>query len=158
MHSNNRFLVLNLLAIVAGMLMLTAASVPLYKLFCQATGYGGATGRALHAPLEAGSRTFTVTFNADVHPGLPWKFYPERRSVKVTVGKQALAYFRAENLSNHPITGRAIYNVIPLEAGSYFFKIQCFCFSNQTLLPGQKVDMPVLFYIAPGVSKDTNMD
>lgn len=140
------------------MLMLTAASVPLYKLFCQATGYGGTTERAEHAPLGAGTRSFTVTFNADTHPGLPWKFMPEQKSVKVTVGKQAVAYFHAENLSNHPITGRAIYNVVPLEAGSYFFKIQCFCFSNQTLLPGQKVDMPVLFYIDPKVSSDRNMD
>ena len=140
------------------MLLLTAASVPLYKLFCQATGYGGATERAEHAPLKAGSRIFTVTFNADTHPGLPWKFTPEQKSVDVTVGKQAVAYFRAENLSNHPVTGRAIYNVVPLEAGSYFFKIQCFCFNNQTLLPGQKVDMPVLFYIDPKVSGDRNMD
>ena len=140
------------------MLLLTAASVPLYRIFCTATGYGGATERAEHAPAQAGTRIFTVTFNADVHPGMPWKFIPEQKSVRVTVGKQALAYFRAENLSDKPVTGRAVYNVVPLEAGAYFFKIQCFCFSNQTLEPHQTVDMPVLFYVDPKVTQDRNMD
>ena len=154
----NTILVLNLVAIVAGMLMLTAASVPLYRIFCQVTGYGGTTERSSHAPGHVLNRTFTVTFNADVHPGMPWAFRPLQKSVRVRVGQQARIYYESENRSNHAITGRAVYNVVPFEAALYFKKIQCFCFSNQTLAPGQKAVMPVLFYIDPQVMGDSQMD
>ncbi len=141
---------------IAAMLGLTAASVPLYRLFCAATGYGGTTRVAETAPAEAVERTIKVRFNADVDPKLPWRFEPEQREVEVRLGEQHLAYFRAENRSDHVITGQAAYNVTPDKVGAYFDKIACFCFSEQVLQPGQKVDMPVSFFVDPAILADAN--
>jgi len=155
---SNKNLVLNLVAIVVGMLLLTASSVPLYRLFCQVTGYNGATREATHAPAKIINRDITIRFNADTAPGLLWEFKPAQKSLKVKVGKQALAHYVARNLSDHPITGHAVYNVLPLTAGAYFVKIQCFCFKEQTLEAHQRALMPVTFYIDPAIMDDHDMD
>jgi cytochrome c oxidase assembly protein subunit 11 len=145
-----------LASVVIGMLGLTAAAVPLYRLFCQATGYGGTTQRAEAAPDQGLDRTITVRFNADVDPDLPWSFAPEQRQVEVRIGEQSLAFFRARNRSDHAIVGQATYNVTPFKAGPYFSKIACFCFEEQVLQPGQEVDMPVSFYVDPAILDDRN--
>jgi cytochrome c oxidase assembly protein subunit 11 len=158
MANKNTTLAVNLAAIVAGMFMLAYASVPLYRLFCQVTGYNGTTQEAKHAPDHVINRDVTVRFNADISPGLLWEFRPGQKSLKVKVGQQAMTHFVARNLSDKPITGRAVYNVLPLTAGAYFVKIQCFCFTEQTLQPGAEVNMPVVFYIAPSIVNDHDMD
>ncbi len=149
---------MNLLAIVAGMVMMAYASVPLYRLFCDVTGYGGTTREAKAAPGKIYDREIIVKFNTDVDPALRWEFKAGEYEHKVKVGQQALTYFVAHNLENKPVKGRAIYNVVPFKAGQYFNKIQCFCFSEQTLQAGQKVDMPVSFFIDPKMLDDPEMD
>jgi cytochrome c oxidase assembly protein subunit 11 len=153
---NNRTLAL-LIAVIGVMTGLAFASVPLYRLFCQTTGYGGTTQRAETAPGATGTRTVTVRFNADVAQGLPWRFEPEQASVVVRLGQSTLIYYRAENLSDERVTGQASYNVTPDQAGPYFSKISCFCFKEQTLDPHQKVDMPVTFFVDPAMLKDKDM-
>jgi cytochrome c oxidase assembly protein subunit 11 len=148
--------VVALAGVMAGMLGLTAAAVPLYRLFCQATGYGGTTQRAEAAPEQGLERTITVRFNADVDPDLPWSFAPEQRQIEVRIGEQSLAFYRARNRSDHAIVGQATYNVTPFKAGPYFSKIACFCFEEQVLQPGQEVDMPVSFYVDPAILDDRN--
>jgi cytochrome c oxidase assembly protein subunit 11 len=143
-----------LVSVVVGMLGLTAAAVPLYRLFCQVTGYGGTTQRAAAAPDQGLDRTITVRFNADVDPDLPWSFQPEQRQIEVRIGEQSLAYYRARNRSDHPVVGQAVYNVTPFKAGPYFDKIACFCFDEQVLGPGEEVDMPVSFYVDPEILND----
>jgi cytochrome c oxidase assembly protein subunit 11 len=143
-------------SVIVGMLGLTAAAVPLYRLFCQATGYGGTTQRAEAAPGRELERTITVRFNADVDPDLPWSFAPEQRQMEVRIGEQNLAFYAARNRSDHPIVGQATYNVTPFKAAPYFTKIACFCFDEQTLQPGEAVDMPVSFYVDPGIVSDPN--
>jgi cytochrome c oxidase assembly protein subunit 11 len=142
--------------IIAGMLALTAAAVPLYRLFCQVTGYGGTTQRAEAAPGGQLDRTIRVRFNADVAPDLPWSFAPEQHQIEVRIGEQNLAFYRARNRSEHPIVGQATYNVTPFKAGPYFSKIACFCFEEQILQPGEEVDMPVSFYVDPAILSDPN--
>jgi cytochrome c oxidase assembly protein subunit 11 len=143
-----------LTGVIAGMLGLTAAAVPLYDLFCRVTGYGGTTQVAEDVPDALGSQTITVRFNADVDPALPWAFTPEQRQVTVTLGEQSLAFYHARNRSSHPIVGQAVYNVTPFKAGPYFGKIACFCFDEQVLQPGEEVDMPVSFYVDPAILSD----
>jgi cytochrome c oxidase assembly protein subunit 11 len=140
--------------IVLAMLGLTAASVPLYRLFCQVTGYGGTTQVAKEAPGAATGRTIKVRFNADIGDGLPWGFQPVQREVEIPIGEQQLAFYRAENRSAQPVVGQAVYNVTPHKAGLYFDKIACFCFEEQTLQPGQSVDMPVSFFVDPAILDD----
>jgi len=158
MASRSNFsLVLNLLALVAGMVMLAYASVPLYRMFCEVTGYGGTTRQGKYVQGKVLDKTITVTFNADTDPNLPWQFRPGEKSRKVRIGEQGLTYFVAHNKSNAPVTGRAIYNVVPHLAGQYFVKVACFCFSEQTLQPGQEVNMPVSFYIDPAIVNDPDL-
>jgi cytochrome c oxidase assembly protein subunit 11 len=145
---------LALASVIVGMLGLTAAAVPLYRLFCQATGYGGTTQRAEAAPGQQSERTITVRFNADVAQDLPWTFAPVERAVQVRPGEQQLAFFRAHNGSGRPIVGTATFNVTPFKAGRYFDKIACFCFEDQTLRAGETVDMPVSFYVDPAILDD----
>jgi cytochrome c oxidase assembly protein subunit 11 len=147
-----------LAGVVAGMVGLSFAAVPLYRMFCQATGYGGTTQRAETAPGTGGERVITVRFNADVDPNLPWRFEPEQTAVSVKVGEQGLAYFKATNLSNETIVGQALFNVTPLKAGLYFDKVQCFCFNAQRLDPRQSADMPVTFFVDPNIVNDRNLD
>jgi cytochrome c oxidase assembly protein subunit 11 len=150
----NAVTALLLTGVIAGMLGLTAAAVPLYRLFCQVTGYGGTTQVAEQAPEAIADRTITVRFNADVDPALPWAFAPEQGQMEVRPGEQSLAFYRARNRSERPIVGQAVYNVTPYKAGRYFSKIACFCFEEQVLQPGEEVDMPVSFYVDPAILSD----
>ncbi len=132
------------------------ASVPLYRMFCQVTGFGGTTQKAIggSAPGAVGSQTMSVRFDANHSPSLPWKFHQEVNREIVKVGEQEIAFFIAKNLSDKPVSGTASFNVTPNQAGKYFTKIQCFCFTKQTLQPGQQVRMPVVFYVDPAILKD----
>jgi cytochrome c oxidase assembly protein subunit 11 len=147
-----------LLGVIAGMVGLSFAAVPLYRLFCQVTGYGGTTQRAAAAPGAVPGRLITVRFDAEVNPDLPWKFEPEQGSIAVKVGEPATAFYKATNLSQESVIGQAVFNVTPLKAGLYFDKIQCFCFTEQRLAPGESEDMPVTFFVDPDILKDRNLD
>ena len=147
-----------LLGIVVVMGGLAYASVPLYRWFCQVTGFGGTTQVAAAAPAELHERSVTVRFNADVNSALPWRFQPVERSVKVRLGEERLAFYRAKNLADRPVTGTATFNVTPAKAGPYFSKLDCFCFTEQTLEAGRSVDMPVSFYVDPELAEDRNLD
>ena len=141
-------------SVITFMLGLTAVSVPLYDLFCRVTGFGGTPRVASEAPDAATGQTVTVEFNADVGAGLPWRFQPAQRSLTVPVGAETLAFYEAENRSDGPVVGRAVYNVTPHKIGGYFAKIHCFCFEEQTLQPGQRVEMPVSFFVDPAMLSD----
>jgi cytochrome c oxidase assembly protein subunit 11 len=143
-----------LTGVIAGMLGLTAASVPLYRLFCQVTGYGGTTQRAEQAPDQISDRTIKVRFNAEVAQGIPWSFEPEQREIEIRIGEQQLAFYRARNNGERPIVGTATFNVTPNKAGSYFSKIDCFCFTEQVLQPGESADLPVSFFVDPAILDD----
>ncbi|KNA26021.1 hypothetical protein SOVF_000090 [Spinacia oleracea] len=156
-----------LTALVFGMVGCSYAAVPLYRRFCQATGYGGTVQRreTVEEKIARHSQDGTVTkreivvqFNADVADGMQWKFTPTQREVRVKPGESALAFYTAENKSSTPIVGVSTYNVTPMKAAVYFNKIQCFCFEEQRLLPGEQVDMPVFFYIDPEFETDPRMD
>ncbi|HYH19187.1 MAG TPA: cytochrome c oxidase assembly protein [Azospirillum sp.] len=154
----NRVVLVSLLALVAGMVGLAYASVPLYALFCRVTGFGGTTQRAEAAPGTVLERTVTVRFNADVNGSLPWSFRPNQREVKVKLGETALVSYHAENRGTQPVTGTAVFNVTPDKAGIYFNKIECFCFTEQVLQPGQSIDLPVAFFVDPAAAGDVNME
>ena len=132
---------------------LSFAAVPLYDLFCRVTGFAGTPGVAASAPGGAG-HAVTVRFNADVAPGLPWRFEPVERQLTVEAGGSVLAFYRATNDGAEPVTGTATFNVTPLQAGQYVQKIDCFCFEEQRLDPGQTVDMPLTFYVDPAIAAD----
>jgi len=134
------------------------AAVPLYEIFCQVTGYGGTTQVAKMAPDEVLKRKMIIRFNADTDQALPWKFAPTQDKAEVLVGENAIAFYRARNLSDRAIVGMATFNVTPLKAGQYFNKIECFCFSEQRLEPGGEVDMPVSFFVDPAISEDPNLN
>ena len=140
-----------LVGVVSGMVGLAYASVPLYRLFCAVTGFDGTPHRAAVAPTEISDRVIRVTFTADVAGDLGWKFQTEQRQLALKVGESKLAFYTAENLESKAVTGRATFNVSPEVFGAYFTKIECFCFTEQTLQPGQKVEMPVSFFIDPAV-------
>jgi cytochrome c oxidase assembly protein subunit 11 len=142
-----------LLLIVAGMVALVAVTPTLYRAFCEATGFNGTTQRADKAP-GAVAGQIGVRFDANTHPGLPWRFEPEQTTVRIKPGAQTKIFYRAQNLSARPWTGQAVYNVSPDTVGKYFKKIQCFCFSEQTLKAGETVDMPVVFFVDPAIKKD----
>lgn len=138
----------------AAMLGLGFAAVPLYQLFCQVTGFAGTTQRVDEATatqrlatVQTQTRMLSIRFDSNIGGGLPWEFYPEKKRVTVGVGGKSMAIFIAKNLSDKPVKGRAVFNVTPEQVGRYFSKIQCFCFTEQTLQPGQEVRMPVLFYV-----------
>ena len=148
-----------LLGIVGAMCVLTAFSVPLYRLFCAATGYNGTTQRATEAATEiVKDRTITVQFYANVAPGLDWEFRPEQRSVDVHPGETKVIKYKAFNMSREPVTGTATFNVTPAKAGLYFDKLQCFCFTAQRLAPGQSADLAVQFFVDPDIAQDHNDD
>jgi cytochrome c oxidase assembly protein subunit 11 len=152
--------------VAVAMLGLGYASVPLYRIFCQVTGFAGTPQRSTLAQAinaeqmakSAGGRTFSIRFDANTAPDVPWAFRPRQVTDTVQVGERDMAIFEAKNLSAVPITGSASFNVEPEQAAPYFSKIQCFCFTSQTLQPGQEVTMPVLFYIDPKALDDPNMD
>ena len=141
---------------VAGISFMTGlgwASVPLYRMFCEATGLNGTTQRGLVAPGAVG-RDVQVNFDANVGGKLPWRFMPEQASQTVTVGEREMTTFVATNTSAKPVMGSATFNVTPAQAGKYFTKIQCFCFTEQTLQPGERMRMPVIFYVDPKMLDD----
>ena len=156
--NKNRRVALISAAVVVGMVGLAYASVPLYRLFCQVTGFGGTTQRAEAAPEKTADRRMTILFDANTAGSLPWTFEPVQRSLDVKVGEENFAYYRATNNSDHAITGSAVFNVTPDTTGAYFNKIECFCFTEQTLKPGQSVEMPVSFFIDPAIVDDRGLD
>lgn len=156
-QKSNRRVGLMMLGMAAAMLGLGFASVPLYRLFCQVTGFNGTTQRATEAQANAvtlTTDTMEVRFDANVERGFPWEFKPTQVKDTVTVGARDMTVFTAKNLSDYAITGTATFNVEPAYVGEYFNKIQCFCFTEQTLQPGQEVRMPVLYYIDPAILDD----
>ena len=146
------------------MLGMGYAAVPLYDLFCRVTGFGGTTQRAsesdaniaAQAALSAGAKAISVRFDASTARDVPWTFQPVQSTDTVQIGQRDMAFYTARNNSNVPITGTATFNVEPEQTGRYFNKIQCFCFTEQTLMPGQEVRMPVLYYIDPAILEDEN--
>ena len=144
--------------LVAGMVGLAYASVPLYRMFCQVTGFGGTTQRAEAAPEKTVDRRMTILFDANTAGSLPWTFEPVQRSLEVKVGEENFAYYRATNNSDHAVTGSAVFNVTPDTAGAYFNKIQCFCFTEQTLKADESVEMPVSFFVDPAIVEDHGLD
>ncbi len=150
----NRRTALLLSTIILAMVGLTAASVPLYRLFCQVTGYGGTTRAASAPPERVGGAPITVAFNADVAPDLPWAFQPLQRSVSVRPGEDRLVFYEAVNRGSEPVVGTAVFNVTPHKVGAYFNKLQCFCFEQQTLEPGERIEMGVSFFVDPAILDD----
>lgn len=157
MDKNTKTLTL-VLGVVAGMIGLSFASVPLYKLFCQVTGFDGTTMRSTALPDKVLDRKMEIRFNADTSPDLPWTFKPDQHKVTVNIGQEGLVSYQARNDTAQPTTGTAVYNVTPEKAGKYFHKIQCFCFDRQTLTPRQDMHMPVVFYVDPSLADDREMD
>jgi len=161
---NLRTMIIAFLA-AGAMLGMGFAAVPLYRLFCQVTGFGGTTQRATAAEAltaerlaaSAGGVSYSIRFDANTERDLPWSFEPVQRTDKVAIGQRDMATYIAKNNSSVPITGTATFNVEPEQAGAYFNKIQCFCFTEQTLQPGQEVRMPVLYYVDPAALDDPNM-
>jgi cytochrome c oxidase assembly protein subunit 11 len=144
--------------LVAAMVGLAFASVPLYRIFCQVTGFGGTPMRVSEAEanIKATGKVLWVRFDANTSSALPWRFQPEEHRKKVAIGARYMAFFTAKNLGDKPITGSAAFNVSPSQAGQYFTKIQCFCFTEQTLKPGEEVRMPVVFYVDPKILDDAD--
>jgi cytochrome c oxidase assembly protein subunit 11 len=147
-------------AALAGLLALAMvglafASVPLYRLFCQVTGFGGTTQMQIggEAPGAVG-KIVNVRFDANTNSALPWSFEPEKHVDRTALGARKMAFYTARNLSDKPVTGTATFNVTPVQAGQYFTKIQCFCFNEQTLKPGEEVRMPVVYYVDPKIADD----
>lgn len=145
-----------LAGVILFMIGLTAASVPLYRLFCQVTGYGGTTQVASDAVPETLDRTMRIRFDASIGDGLPWRFQPVEREIEVRIGEETLAFYRAVNDADRPIVGSSTFNVTPHKAGPYFSKIDCFCFVEQVLQPGEAVDMPISFFVDPAILDDAN--
>jgi len=141
-------------AVAFGMVGLAYAAVPLYALFCQVTGFGGTTQRASAPSAVVLDRTITVRFDANVAPGLGWRFEPVQRTVEVRIGENALIFYRATNATDRPLVGTSTFNVTPETAGIYFQKLECFCFKEQRLEPGETIEMPVSFYVDPRLATD----
>jgi cytochrome c oxidase assembly protein subunit 11 len=152
-QSRNARTALLMALIVAAMVGLAFASAPLYRMFCEYTGFDGTPQRADRAP-GAVAGQIGVRFDANVHPGLPWRFEPEQTTVRVKPGAKTQIFYRAQNLSAKAITGQAVFNVSPDQVGKYFKKIQCFCFTEQTLKAGEAKDMPVVFFVDPAIKMD----
>lgn len=153
----NRRVALYAGATALAMLGLGFASVPLYRMFCQVTGFGGTTQRANEAQASAvrvSSQTISVRFDGNVEAGMPWRFGPDQITEEMRIGERKLAFYSAQNMSDKPITGIASFNVEPEYAARYFMKIQCFCFNQQTLQPGEKINMPVNYYVDPAILDD----
>ena len=146
-------------AVVVGMLALVAVSLPMYRAFCQLTGYEGTPRIGAQAlGINKGTRTMQVRFDANVGGGLPWRFQPEQPQIAVRTGQTATVFYKVSNTSDETITARAVYNVGPPSIGAYFDKVACFCFSDQTLKPHQTLEMPVVFFLDPALEKDETMD
>jgi len=153
----NRVVATSLVVVVAGMVGLAFASVPLYRLFCQVTGYGGTTQQATAAPDNSIEREVVVRLDGNV-AGLPWSFRPEMPQIKVRLGETALVKFVAANTGAVPVVGTATFNVQPELVGVYFNKIECFCFVEQKLEPGERVELPVQFFVSPDMAEDRELE
>ena len=154
----NKKTILSVFGVVFFMVALSFASVPLYRLFCQVTGFGGTTMQAEKLPDTVLDRTVTIHFDANTSRNINWSFQPEKNQETVKLGQQGLISFNAENKADVPTAGTAVYNVTPAKVSKYFHKIQCFCFGEQILKPHESVQMPVMFYIAPEMAQDKEMD
>jgi len=144
--------------VVAAMVGASYAAVPFYNWFCRATGFNGTTQVATSAPAFELDRTIAIRFDSNVSGGLPWKFEPEQTEIKVKIGQVVTAYYNVINQSARPTAAQAAYNVAPLTVGAYFQKINCFCFTEQQLGPGEKREMAVVFYVDPSIVKDSDND
>ncbi len=145
-------------AVVAGMVGAAYASVPFYTWFCRVTGYGGTTQVAEKAPSQVLGRTLTIRFDSNVTPGLPWKFEPEQNEIQAHIGEVATVHYKVINEAAREITAQASYNVSPPQVGSYFTKINCFCFTEQRLKAGETREMTVVFYVDPEIVKDRDQN
>lgn len=152
--TGNRGIALRLGSVVAVMLALSFAAVPAYDLFCRVTGYGGTTGTAEAPTGPARAETVTVRFDANTAPDMPWEFRPRTRTMEVRLGESALVFYEAYNPTDVAVAGTASYNVAPFAAGAHFAKIACFCFELQVLGPGERVEMPVSFFVDPSILED----
>jgi cytochrome c oxidase assembly protein subunit 11 len=150
----NATIVWSLVGLILAMAGLSFAAVPLYRMFCAATGYGGTPQIGGVAPVSASRGTIAVRFDANIAPGLPWRFWPERAEMAVTLGEEQGAFYEARNDSTEPITGVATYNVTPEKAARYFHKTACFCFNQQTLAPRQEMQFPLSFWVDPRIATD----
>ncbi len=139
------------LTFVVGMLGMAYAAVPLYEMFCKVTGYGGTTQRVEQASAVILDRKIKVRFDANTGPGLPWTFEPVQREIELRIGETVMVNYRARNNSTVETTGQATFNVTPEATGAYFNKVQCFCFTETTLEPGEEMEMPVLFFVDPAI-------
>lgn len=153
-NSRHRGVAFALAGLVVLMLGLSYAAVPLYQLFCQVTGYGGTTQRAESLPSEVLEQRVSIRFDANTAQGIAWRFKPTTKPMQIRIGEQGLAFYQAHNLSSKLVRGTATFNVTPEGAGSYFSKIECFCFTEQVLAPGETVDMPVTFFVDPEIMND----
>jgi len=156
-NGRNKIIALACTLVVIGMVTLVGFSLPLYRAFCEATGFGGTTRRVAADTVSASSRTIIVRFNADVAPGLPWRFGPSQEQVTVHLGEPTQISYWAENRSDETLVAHATYNVTPELAGTYFNKIQCFCFDEERLKPHERVEMPVIFYVDPAILQDKDI-
>lgn len=154
----NKKIARRLVLMTAGMGAFAYASAPLYDLFCRTTGFGGTPLVAQPGDRPILDRTVKVRFDSNVDTALPWRFQPLQREVTIRLGEEYLAHYRVTNLSQRALVGTSTYNVTPEHAGGWFNKIQCFCFTEQLLLPGQSVDMPVIFFVDPELDKDRRYD
>src|SRR5271165_6629286 len=145
-------------AFVAAMVGMSYAAVPLYSWFCRTTGFGGTPLVSHAAPMQISERRITVRFDANIGSGLPWRFEPERTAIDVRLGEVVTIYYTVTNLTARETAGQAAYNVAPPTAGGYFDKINCFCFTEQRLAPGEKREMAVVFYVDPELAKDSDQD
>ena len=145
-------------AVAAGMVGMAFAAVPLYNWFCRTTGFAGTTQVATEAPGEVLGRTVAVRFDSNVTPGLPWRFVPEQNQVQVRIGEVTTVHYKVINMAAREITAQASYNVSPPTVGAYFHKINCFCFTEQTMKPGETREMAVVFYVDPSIAKDRDQD
>lgn len=152
----NKGLAIGLVVVIGGMTGMAFAAVPLYRVFCEATGYAGTPNTTAQLSPGATSRTITVRFNADTNPNLPWMFKPLEATVTLPLGQDRVAYYTARNNSPVAVTGVATYNVTPEKVGKYFHKTACFCFDEQTLASGQDMDFPLSFWVDPAIADDPN--
>ncbi|WP_341751493.1 MULTISPECIES: cytochrome c oxidase assembly protein [unclassified Candidatus Tisiphia] len=160
LQKSNRNFALALVSLVLSMVFLSFASIPIYNLFCKVTGYGGTTTKQelnIYSP-KKGTRVITIEFDSNVDSKLPWRFIPKQRRATVIPGQNTLIFYESENLSNDDIIGTSIYNVTPNKAGKYFVKIHCFCFEEQLLKAGEKMLMPVTFFIDSDFEEDKEMN
>jgi cytochrome c oxidase assembly protein subunit 11 len=151
--ASNKRVALICVAVFVAMVGASFAAVPLYRLFCQVTGFGGTVSQADAAPTKILDQTVAVRFDANVR-NLPWTFVTEQVSQDIRIGETGLAFFKVTNNSDRPLTGHASYNVVPEQAGAYFAKLECFCFQDQTLQPGQSIEFPVVYFVDPGFAED----